>query len=101
MGGERGAHRVHHPVTLPILHRHGQMQKIDRELEVDDEEQLFLDRCDAGLFTLRQADITLVRLANMGNRQATEEISKLMDAKGVPMSEIVDTIEEYCAQLDD
>merc|ERR1712083_339499 len=41
------------------------------------------------------------RLANMGNRQATEEISKLMDAKGVPMSEIVDTVEEYCAQLDD
>merc|ERR1712190_132749 len=79
----------------------GDMQTIDRELEVDDEEQLFLDRCDAGLFTLQQADITLVRLANMGNRQATEEISKLMDAKGVPMSEIVDTVEEYCSQLDD
>ena len=32
------------------------MQKIDRELEVDDVEQLYLDRCDAGLFTLQQVD---------------------------------------------
>merc|ERR1719393_886090 len=63
----------------------GEMQKIDRELEVDDEEQLFLDRCDAGLFTLQQIDIILVRLASMGNRQATDEIGKLLDTKGVPL----------------
>merc|ERR1712056_84857 len=79
----------------------GEMQTIDRELEVDDEEQLYLDRCDAGLFTLQQVDITLVRLANMGNRQASDEIGKLMDAKGVPLSEISDTLEEYCSHLDD
>merc|ERR1712083_391125 len=78
----------------------GEMQKIDRELEVDDEEQLFLDRCDAGLFTLQQIDITLVRLANMGNRQASDEIGKLMDAKGVPVSEVCDTLDEYCSHLD-
>jgi len=79
----------------------GQMQAIDREFEVDEEEQLFLDRCDAGLFTLQQADLILVRLANMGNREATEEIGKLMDAKGVPLSEVVETIAEYCTHLDD
>merc|ERR1712113_1186002 len=77
----------------------GDMQKIDRELEVDDEEQLFLDRCDAGLFTLQQVDITIVRLANMGNRQASDEIGKLMDAKGVPLPEVSETLNEYCQNL--
>merc|ERR1712160_111244 len=78
----------------------GQVQRIDRELEVDDEEQLFLDRCDAGLFTLQQLDIILIRLANMGNRQATDEIGKLLDIKGVPLEEVCNVIEEYCSHLD-
>merc|ERR1712194_298969 len=78
----------------------GQVQSIDRELEVDDEEQLFLDRCDAGLFTLQQLDIILIRLANMGNRQATDEIGKLLDIKGVPLEEVCNVIEEYCSHLD-
>eukprot|EP00425_Heterocapsa_triquetra_P022840 CAMPEP_0195134422 /NCGR_PEP_ID=MMETSP0448-20130528/150609_1 /TAXON_ID=66468 /ORGANISM="Heterocapsa triquestra, Strain CCMP 448" /LENGTH=602 /DNA_ID=CAMNT_0040172521 /DNA_START=21 /DNA_END=1826 /DNA_ORIENTATION=+ len=77
----------------------GEMQKIDRELEVDDEEQLFLDRCDAGLFTLQQVDIILVRLVNMGNRQATEEVGKLLDVKGVPVEEVCETMVEYCSHL--
>merc|ERR1712066_779911 len=77
----------------------GEFEQIDRVLEVDDEEQLFLDRCDAGLFTLQQVDITLVRLANMGNRQASDEIGKLMDAKGVPLSEVNETLNEYCQNL--
>jgi len=79
----------------------GEVKSIDRDLEVDDEEQLFLDRCDAGLFTLQQVDIIVVRLANMGNRQATEEIGKLLDTKGVPLEETVSVIEEYCSHLDD
>merc|ERR1712190_376437 len=49
--------------------------------------------------TLQQTDITLVRLANMGNRQASDEIGKLMDAKGVPLSEVSDTLNEYCQNL--
>merc|ERR1712039_614161 len=73
----------------------GEMQKIDRELEVDDEEQLFLDRCDAGLFTLQQIDIVLVRLANMGNRQVADEITKLLDVKGVPVQQVLETVKEY------
>lgn len=77
----------------------GLAQKIDRELEVNDEEQLFLDRCDAGLFTLQQVDLILVRLVNMGNRQASEEIGKLMDAKGVKLSEVRDVLGEYCKNL--
>jgi len=77
----------------------GLAQKIDRELEVNDEEQLFLDRCDAGLFTLQQVDLILVRLVNMGNRQASEEIGKLMDAKGVKLSEVRDVLVEYCKNL--
>lgn len=79
----------------------GQVQKIDRELQLDGEEQLFLDRCDAGLFTLQQIDIILVRLSNMGNRQATDEIGKLLNIKGVPLEEVCDIIEEYCSHLDD
>merc|ERR1712113_206871 len=79
----------------------GELEQIDRVLEVDDEEQLFLDRCDAGLFTLQQIDITVVRLANMGNRQASDEIGKLMDAKGVPLSEVSETLNEYCSHLDE
>merc|ERR1712048_940077 len=79
----------------------GEMQKIDRELEVDDEEQLFLDRCDAGLFTLQQIDIILVRLANMGNRQVADEISKLLDVKGVPIKQVLETVQGYCDHLDD
>jgi len=79
----------------------GDVEKIDHELDVDNEEQLFLDRCDAGLFTLQQIDIVLVRLGNMGNVQATEEIGRLMNAKGVPLSEVCETLQEYCTHLDD
>eukprot|EP00929_Paragymnodinium_shiwhaense_P118708 TRINITY_DN90629_c0_g1_i1.p1 TRINITY_DN90629_c0_g1~~TRINITY_DN90629_c0_g1_i1.p1 ORF type:complete len:667 (-),score=192.20 TRINITY_DN90629_c0_g1_i1:42-1952(-) len=79
----------------------GDMQKLDRELEVDEEEQLFLDRCDAGLFTLQQVDLILVRLANMGNRQISEEMSKLMDIKGVPQEQVLGTIAEYRAHVDE
>merc|ERR1712217_389411 len=79
----------------------GQVERIDRELEVDDGEQLFLDRCDAGLFTLQQVDIVLVRLANMGNRQATEELARLLDTKGVSVEEVFETLAEYCEHLDD
>mmetsp|Transcript_12294 Transcript_12294/g.18456 ORF Transcript_12294/g.18456 Transcript_12294/m.18456 type:complete len:181 (-) Transcript_12294:65-607(-) len=79
----------------------GQVQSIDRDLEVDDEEQLYLDRCDAGLFTLQQVDIIIVRLASMGNRQATEEIGKLLNIKGVPVVEICQILSEYCSHLDD
>merc|ERR1711972_1069009 len=78
----------------------GDMQKIDRELEVDDEEQPFLDRCDAGLFTLQQVDIIIVRLANMGNREATDELAKLLDIKGVAVEDVFETLAEYCAHLD-
>jgi len=77
----------------------GLAQKIDRELEVDEEEQLFLDRCDAGLFTLQQVDLILVRLVNMGNRQAADEIGKLMDVKGVKLEEVRDVVLEYCHNL--
>jgi len=78
----------------------GETQKIDRELDVDDEEQLFLDRCDAGLFTLQQIDIIIIRLANMGNRQVADEITKLLDIKGVPLKEVLATVEEYRSHLD-
>jgi len=79
---------------------HGEMEQIDRELEVDDEEQLYLDRCDAGLFTLQQVGVVIVRLANMGNRQVAEEMSKLLDMKGVPLQAVSDTVWEYCRHLD-
>eukprot|EP00928_Gymnodinium_smaydae_P024700 TRINITY_DN19914_c0_g6_i1.p1 TRINITY_DN19914_c0_g6~~TRINITY_DN19914_c0_g6_i1.p1 ORF type:complete len:710 (-),score=216.59 TRINITY_DN19914_c0_g6_i1:72-2093(-) len=78
----------------------GETMKIDRELEVDEEEQLYLDRCDAGLFTLQQLDVTIVRLANMGNRQVSDEITKLLDTKGVPLQEVLATTKEYCEHLD-
>merc|ERR1712050_23412 len=78
----------------------GQLQHIDRELEVDEDEQLFLDRCDAGLFTLQQVDLILVRLANMGNRPIADEISKLLDVKGIPVDEIRQTVEEFMSNLD-
>merc|ERR1719183_3215616 len=70
----------------------GEMQKIDRELEVDEEEQLFLDRCDAGLFSLQQIDIVIIRLANMGNRQVADEISKLLDVKGISIDSVRHTV---------
>jgi len=79
----------------------GLAQRIDRELEVDEEEQLFLDRCDAGLFTLHQVDLILIRLVNMGNRQASDEIGKLMNLKGVKLEEIRDVVQEYCRHLGD
>merc|ERR1712060_446970 len=41
------------------------------------------------------------RLANMGNRQASDEIGKLMDAKGVPLAEVAENLNEYCSHLDD
>eukprot|EP00913_Durusdinium_trenchii_P027224 g25542.t2 len=77
------------------LRDQGLATTIDRELE----EQLFLDRCDAGLFTLQQVDLILVRLVNMGNRQASEEIGKLMDVKGVKLEEIRNIVVEYCSNL--
>merc|ERR1712137_105571 len=83
------------------LRHSGQMQALDRELAVDAEEQLFLDRCDAGLFTLQQVDITLVRLANMGNRQVSDEICKLLDTKGISTDEVSETILEYNTHLNE
>lgn len=77
----------------------GNTRQIDRELEVDEDEQLFLDRCDAGLFTLQQVDIALLRLASMGNRQMADEIGRLIDIKGVPLKEVADTVLEYCSNL--
>lgn len=74
---------------------------LDRELELDPEEQLFLDRCDAGLFTLQQVDLVLVRLAAMGNREATEQLARLLNSKGVAATEVCATLEEYCAHLGD
>mmetsp|Transcript_105720 Transcript_105720/g.340991 ORF Transcript_105720/g.340991 Transcript_105720/m.340991 type:complete len:687 (+) Transcript_105720:79-2139(+) len=94
---EEYAHAVRQADTARLG---GQMQLLDRELEVNNEEQIFLDRCDAGLFTLQQVDIILVRLGNMGNREAAEGIGKLLDAKCVPLAEVCDTLEEYCMHLD-
>jgi len=79
----------------------GLAQTIDRELEVNEEDQLFLDRCDAGLFTLQQVDLVLIRLVNMGNRQASDEVGKLMDAKGVKIEEVQHVVLEYCKNLGD
>merc|ERR1719335_2104700 len=66
----------------------GELQQIDREMQVNEEEQLFLDRCDAGLFTLQQVDLILVRCMNMGNREVSQSIQKLFDTKGVNSKEI-------------
>jgi len=79
----------------------GEVKSIDRELEVNTEEQLFLDRCDAGLFTLQQVDIILVRLMNMGNREVADSIMKLLGTKGVSHKEISKIVAEYCENLDD
>jgi len=79
----------------------GELQQIDREMEVNEEEQLFLDRCDAGLFTLQQIDIVLVRLMNMGNREVSGSILKLFDTKGVDPKEISKIVKEYLENLDD
>lgn len=62
-------------------------------------EQKYLDRCEAGLFTLQQADIILCRLANMGNVQMQNGILYLLNMKGVEREEIENTIKEYCAKL--
>mmetsp|Transcript_13275 Transcript_13275/g.30210 ORF Transcript_13275/g.30210 Transcript_13275/m.30210 type:complete len:590 (+) Transcript_13275:133-1902(+) len=78
----------------------GLVEKIDREFEVDEEEQLFLDRCDAGLFTLQQVDCIILRLGNMGNRQVGEELVKLLDTKGVDLGEMISIVLEYCVHLD-
>merc|ERR1719383_48403 len=74
--------------------------QLDKELDVDGEEQLFLDRYDAGLFTLQQLDIVLIRLGNMGNEQVAEEIAKLLGSKGVSFKEIGSVVQEYCSHLD-
>merc|ERR1712190_107941 len=42
-----------------------------------------------------------VRLANMGNRQAIDELAKLLDIKGVSIEEVFETLAEYCEHLDD
>jgi len=79
----------------------GELQQIDREMEVNEEEQLFLDRCDAGLFTLQQVDLILVRCMNMGNREVSQSIQKLFDTKGVNSKEIGKIVKEYIENLDD
>lgn len=79
----------------------GELKQIDREMEVNEEEQLFLDRCDAGLFTLQQVDLILVRCMNMGNREVSQSILKLFDTKGVDPKEIRKIVTEYLENLDD
>ena len=71
------------------------------EMGVDPENQYYLDRCEAGLFTLQRVDIILVRLANMGNREMTNMVIRLMDLKGVEFKEVDETINEYRGALDE
>lgn len=69
----------------------------DEGFNVD--EQKYLDRCEAGLFTLQQVDIILVRIANMGNMQAQRAIQYLLNMKGVEREEVENIVKEYCAHL--
>ncbi|CAD7948114.1 unnamed protein product [Amoebophrya sp. A120] len=73
---------------------------IAEEMELDAED-IYLERCDDGLATLQQADLIIVRLANMGNRQLAEAVQSLFGIKGVPKEEFRETVEEYCSHLDE
>jgi len=37
----------------------------------------------------------------MGNRQVADEITKLLDVKGVPVQQVLEIVREYCNHLDD
>eukprot|EP01068_Selenidium_serpulae_P008542 Selendium_serpulae@DN5008_c0_g1_i1.p2 len=73
--------------------------ELDRELEIDTDEQRFLDRCEAGLTTLHQIDNILVRLCNMGNTLVAQRVHILMDTKGVSIEQVNKVVSEYLSQL--
>mmetsp|Transcript_3243 Transcript_3243/g.7202 ORF Transcript_3243/g.7202 Transcript_3243/m.7202 type:complete len:592 (+) Transcript_3243:47-1822(+) len=97
---------LHEEYALSVMRfdeqrQHGLLNSIDKELDLDEEEALYRDQCDAGLFTLQQVDITIVRLANMGNRQVAEELATVLDSKGVELREVFHFVLQYCKQVED
>ncbi|CEM21159.1 unnamed protein product [Vitrella brassicaformis CCMP3155] len=70
-----------------------------KELEVDENEQRFLDRCENGLFTLQQIDLIILRLANMGNEAVRSRLLALLGVKGIATKEVVDVVTEYAQNL--
>ncbi|CAD7930922.1 unnamed protein product [Amoebophrya sp. A25] len=74
-----------------------ELVKEDLQLE---EEDIYLERCDDGLASLQLADLTIIRLANMGNRQVADAVQALFALKGVSKAEMREILEEYVAHLD-
>jgi len=66
---------------------------------IDISEQKFLDKCEAGLYTLQQVDIIICRIGNMGNLQVQKAILYLLNMKGVEREEIENTVREYVKNL--
>ncbi|KAF8817922.1 putative beta-catenin family protein 1, partial [Cardiosporidium cionae] len=70
-------------------------ETLNEELDIDEEEQLYLDRCESGLFVLQQADIILIRLASMGNATVSNRIYTLLQNRGIDKEEIQKTVLEF------
>eukprot|EP00392_Amoebophrya_sp_AT5.2_P002235 g2240.t1 len=87
-------------VKLADEQRREGREAIADEMELN-EEDIYLERCDDGLATLQLADLILVRLANMGNRELTDAVGSLFALKGVSKEEVQAVVTEYCAHLDE
>ncbi|KAF8821277.1 putative beta-catenin family protein 1 [Cardiosporidium cionae] len=75
-------------------------EALNKELDINEEEQLYLDRCESGLFVLQQVDIILIRLASMGNTTVSNRIYTLLQNRGIDKEDIQKTVLEYCKNLD-
>ena len=87
---------------LEVHKQNASTSEVYDEVGLKDElrkEQEFLDRCNMGLFTLQQVDFTVIRLANMGNKQMSTAIASTLQTKGVPSWQISEVVTEYCEYL--
>lgn len=76
------------------------VEDIAHELELDEEDQEYLERCENGLFILQSVDNILVRLTNMGNVLASQRVHWLLNVKGISINEIHKIVNEYLLRLD-
>eukprot|EP01129_Flabellula_baltica_P016244 TRINITY_DN8564_c0_g1_i1.p1 TRINITY_DN8564_c0_g1~~TRINITY_DN8564_c0_g1_i1.p1 ORF type:complete len:552 (-),score=170.65 TRINITY_DN8564_c0_g1_i1:21-1676(-) len=85
---------------LAIEREMGKFQREGIEIDEDIEEEFFLQRLDAGLFTLQKIDYTIVLLMN-AHPTLREKVNELAEKQNTSFQEIKKYLIEYATSLGD
>lgn len=73
----------------------------DEDLDESTEEQFYLRRLDAGLFTLQLVDCVIVECCSSGNNSIKARMQTLLNQQGGNMKDIRSVLREYAASFGD